>query len=388
MKRSRLNNHILIAIFLCLLLAGNSSVAGDNVAVQNGDKNTENVTQNEWDNFQPPRDEKYDWLQLVSGEWLKGEFIALYNFSVEFDSDELNLLTIDWKDVKQVRSSGPMSLQVEIDPDSIKTQTVIGVVQLKEDRVVVLSDGKLNIYSRSQIVSIATGSDKLTDLWRGKIVFGANIKKGNTDTVDSNLRMYAKRRTAESRFSIDYTGNYSRSGDVDTSNNHRITSYFDHFYNSRFFWRLYAAEYYRDEFRNIDGQISLGTSVGYQLIRTSATEWEVSAGLGALYKRFVSVPPGEQIQTTSPFVVFGTIYDTEVTSWMDYLLDFRFQLVDDESGSYNHHLVSTLSSDLIGDLDLDLTVIWDRVGEPQPEADNTVPDKDDFQLIVGISYEF
>jgi hypothetical protein len=39
-------------------------------------------------------------------------------------------------------------------------------------------------------------------------------------------------------------------------------------------------------------------------------------------------------------------------------------------------------------LDLDVSFVWDRVEKPEPAADGTVPKKDDYQLIVGISYEF
>jgi hypothetical protein len=38
--------------------------------------------------------EGFDWIQLTSGEWLKGELKVLYNDSLEFDSDELDLLKL------------------------------------------------------------------------------------------------------------------------------------------------------------------------------------------------------------------------------------------------------------------------------------------------------
>ena len=44
----------------------------------------------------------FDWIQLTNGEWLKGDLKVLYNDSLEFDSDELDLLTFDWEDVHQV----------------------------------------------------------------------------------------------------------------------------------------------------------------------------------------------------------------------------------------------------------------------------------------------
>jgi len=317
---------------------------------------------------------------------LKGELISLYSFSLEFDSDELNLLKIDWEDVQQVRSAGPMSLLIEKNED--EAVTVIGVLQLKKNTAVVLTDGQVQVFDRRQIVSIAKGSGKEADLWQGKISFGANVKRGNSDSVDGNLTALAVRRTSESRFSIDYVGNYSKTEDIETSNNHRLNSFYDVFFNSRFFWRTYTAEYYRDTFKNIDRQFSLGTSAGYHLIKTSKTEWDISSGLGSVRKRFVSVGAGEDIESRSPYLEFGTELDTEITSWMDYLFDFKFQLVDENSGTYTHHLVSTLSTDITGDLDLDVTLVWDRVARPQPAADMTVPDKDDFQMIVSISYEF
>ena len=52
----------------------------------------------------PPPPDMFDWIQLKSGEWLKGELIALYDDKLEFDSDELDNLTFDWDDVRQVRT--------------------------------------------------------------------------------------------------------------------------------------------------------------------------------------------------------------------------------------------------------------------------------------------
>src|SRR4029079_5102700 len=49
----------------------------------------------------PPAPDAFDWIQLKSGEWLKGELIALYDGKLEFDSDELEKLTLDWDDVRE-----------------------------------------------------------------------------------------------------------------------------------------------------------------------------------------------------------------------------------------------------------------------------------------------
>jgi hypothetical protein len=60
-----------------------------------------------------PQSIKYDWLQLTSGEWLKGEVESMYSGILEFDSDNLGLLLIDWEDVEYLQSYQPGSVNIE-----------------------------------------------------------------------------------------------------------------------------------------------------------------------------------------------------------------------------------------------------------------------------------
>ena len=73
---------------------------------------------------------------------------------------------------------------------------------------------------------------------------------------------------------------------------------------------------------------------------------------------------------------------------MDFKLNYSFQILDKASGTYTHHVITTLSSDLWADVDLDVSFVWDRVQDPRPGADGIVPKRDDYQLIVGIGYDF
>ena len=341
-----------------------------------------------WDEFVPPPDDKYDWIQLTSDEWLKGELKVMYNFELEFDSDEMDLQKFDWEDVKQVRSSGYQSVRIEPADGVGQPTTAIGKLHIIANKVIVSSGDQVLEFDRDRVVSIAKGSTKLADLWTGKLSLGINARSGNSDLVDSNITFNARRRTAASRVVIDYAGNYSKAEGIETSNNHRLASHYDQFKTSRYFWRPIFGEYYRDTFKNINNQLTLGTAFGYHIIRTSKTEWEVTGGVGVLYKQYVSVEVGQDSENTSPSLGLGTRYETDITSWLEYFFDFSFQVVDKESGSYIHHLITTLESDLISDLELDISLVWDRVQNPQPESDGTEPKKDDFQLILGIGYEF
>ena len=55
------------------------------------DEATEEYKENifTWESSKPTVTD-FDWVQLTSGEWLKGELISMYEDSVEFDSDEFD----------------------------------------------------------------------------------------------------------------------------------------------------------------------------------------------------------------------------------------------------------------------------------------------------------
>jgi putative salt-induced outer membrane protein YdiY len=197
-----------------------------------------------------------------------------------------------------------------------------------------------------------------------------------------------KRRTASSRFTADYLANYSQSGEDETANNQRLSGYYDRFLTARFFWQLLAGEYYRDPFTNIDGQYSLSSGAGYDIIHTSKTEWSLSLGIGYQQQKFVSVEPGKDDASTSPFATFGTRFDYEVTGNLDFVYDYTSRWLNEENGQYTHHMLTKLSFDLIKDFDLDVSLIWDHIESPQPLEDGSIPLQDDYQLIVSLAYDF
>ncbi len=43
---------------------------------------------------------KFDWIQMTSGEWVKGKIIVMYDGDLEFDSDEFDTLILDWNKIK------------------------------------------------------------------------------------------------------------------------------------------------------------------------------------------------------------------------------------------------------------------------------------------------
>jgi hypothetical protein len=39
-------------------------------------------------------------------------------------------------------------------------------------------------------------------------------------------------------------------------------------------------------------------------------------------------------------------------------------------------------------IDFDISWIWDRIQDPQPRSDGSVPESDDFRTTVGLTFDF
>jgi len=336
-----------------------------------------------WESAIPPTD-AFDWIQTTSGEWLKGELKQLYSGSLEFDSDEFDLQTLDWNDVAQLRAHGQKRISIDTPEGPI---TVIGELVITRDKVIVDTvDGKKE-FDRSQLISVTPGAASEWDNWSAKIDVGVNFTRGNTDQTEFTTKLNVKRLTPDNRFVIDYLGNFTTSNNLQTVNNHRVNTFFDIFAAKKYFWRPIFAEYFRDPFQNLDYRTTIGVGGGYYIIDTPKTTWNVSGGPGYRATRYVSVQPGDSQKVTTPALVVGTFYDTALTKTVDFNGRYNFSIVNEESGTYTHHAIATVEIELTSILDFDISFVWDRTQDPQTRADGSVPKQDDFQLLFTLGVD-
>ena len=336
--------------------------------------------------FEPPPDD-YDWVQLTSDEWLKGELVSLYDDNLRFDSDNFGLMMIDWDDVHLFRSASKMRISIR------NIGTIQGYVRAEGNQVNIgygasPYGAKPSVYPRTALLSITKNTEREIDNWGGDIAAGMNLTDGNTDIVEYNMMLTLVRRTAENRLSFDYLGYFNETDGERAASTHRFNNAVDRFTGNRLFWRPFIGQYFRDKFQNIANQVTLETGLGFKMIDNSEVEWELSAAAGVNYVDYDSVQPGQPDDNTSPALTLITDSEVEVNQWMDWLLLYQATFVDTDSGQFQHHLVSTLSTEFIGNFDLDISVVWDRTQKPQKREDGTTPDQNDYRLMVALAYEF
>jgi len=337
-----------------------------------------------WKAALPPTD-RFDWLQTTSGEWLKGELKALYSGSLEFDSKEFKLRTLKMDDVARYLGHGIKRISIETPSGP---RTVDGVVTIDRHRVIVVSDNGTRSFDRSLLISITPGAAAEVDNWSGKISFGFNYTRGNTDQTDKIGNLLIRRRTPSNRLLINYAGQFSDVNDIETVNSHRLNLLYDVYPERGFFWRPIFFEYYHDPFQNIEHRTTIGFGAGYHLLDKPGVTWNISGGPAYRVIQYDSVEAGDDDQADTPALVASTFFDRALTSTIDFKTLYKFSIVNRESGSYTHYAKATFNIELTSKLDFDISLVWDRTRDPQPRADGSVPEQDDIQWLTTLGLEF
>jgi len=337
--------------------------------------------QKRWEE-QSPTPLKYDWVQTDSGEWFKGEIKAMYDDKLEFDSDEVGLYEFDFEDVVRIKSYHIISVNIE------NLASFPGILRLKGDKVTIIQGDNKYEFDRKDIVSLALNGTKESDFWSGKITINLDLRSGNVQQYDYNVKANVKRRTSDSRLFLDYLGRISSKKGSETANDHRINQKYDIYLSRHFFWTPFFSEYYTDIYKNIDTQLTGGVGIGYTVADTKKVDWSFSAGPAAIYTRFVSVQDGVSDSQFSPALELSTKLEYEINKITDFTFDYKLTYTNESSGSYKHHMIVSFENELLSWLDFDVTGIWDYTANPERNSDNEVAKPDDYQLLLGFGIEF
>ena len=325
-----------------------------------------------------------DWIQIYSQEWLKGRFHGMYDRQLEFDSTEFDIKSWDWDDIVQLRTRDPVELGL------VSGEIIVGRIAVNRNDVVVLVGGKPLKLTRGDIISISpiASSRSFFKRWFVKVDAGITILTGNTDENDLNVSGRVKRQTAKDRVIADYIANVSNSNNQKISNNQRLRFNWDRFLTSRFYIKPVGAEWYSDPFQNITARSTIGTGAGYQILTTARTKWEAGGGVGYQRTRFANVEEGATQDSSTGAASGSTHFEQKWTKTVKFTYEYTFNVVNEASGRYNHHMYSLIETKWMKVIDLDVTLVWDRTQHPKPGADGTVPKPDDFRTVVSLGIDF
>jgi hypothetical protein len=323
-----------------------------------------------------------DWVQLKSGEWLRGDFKYLQNKEIEFDSDELDLQTLKLKDVRKLYSAHRVFTQFE------NHQPAYGKVVISNDLVTVSGAEPLSLHRDLLMGITPSGGKSGIRNWSGNLTVGLSLQSGNNSQTAVNASAELARRTPSTVLLFDYLGNYSMVNNVENANNQRVNLSYDIRLDQHWFVRPLQFEYYEDPLANIAYRLTAGVGAGYYVFDRDNLEWKVSAGPSYQYTRFSTVETNQADYAQTPAAVLMSDFKADITSRVTFKQTWQSTFVKREAGLYTHHTVSTLEFEIKRHLNLDVSFIWDYLQSPQARSDGVIPDNSDYYLTVGFGVRF
>jgi hypothetical protein len=323
-----------------------------------------------------------DWIQLKSGEWLRGQLKYIQDKDVDFDSDELDEQTFKLKNVRQVYTTHRVYTLFE------GQEPMLGKVVLSNNIVTVL--GPEGVSQPLELLTGITPSGGKRGIrnWSGKATVGVSLQSGNNRQATISTSAELARRTPNTTLLLNYLGNYSQANGIENANNDRVNLSYDIRLNRYWFVRPVQFECYHDPLANISYRLTDGVAAGYYIFDRNDLKWTVSAGPSFQYTRFDTVEPGQTDSASTPAGVFESNFKYDLTSRLTIIQTLQSTLTERDAGQYTHHAVSTLEFEIKRHLNLDVSFIWDYLHNPQPRSDGTIPEKSDYYLTVGLGVRF
>jgi len=323
-----------------------------------------------------------DWIQLKSGEWLKGRLKSLQDDKLEFDSDKLDLQEFDLEDVWQVYA--PRQNEALFEPRTI----IKGPVHITREQVLVGTSQEAQAFNRSGLIAVTPAGPRELNYWSGKLSAGMTLRSGNTEQTEFNVDAELIRRTPNTRFTLDYLANLAEVENQETANNSRVTAQFDFWLSRHLYLKVPFAEHYHDKLQNIAHRVTVGAGLGYELIDRHRVKWDLVVGPAYQQTWYDSVQPGDPDTSGAPGVIAQSLFDTKITRRVDFVSQYNLIVTPKENGGYTHHWQNTFEFELKRWLDLDVSFIWDRVSHPATSSEGTASKPDDFRTILSLGVNF
>ena len=355
---------------------------------------TQSVIHAEFLNQGVPPAKTFDWMELQSGEWLKGSFEEIQSGDVVFDSEEMGVLTFDLADVKQIVTMGKSTVKIEEQDEPVE-----GKMTFENGKFSFLKDdGSAVNIETAQVASVAAGENKESSYWSANILLGLEVMSGNTEQVTATVQGHVQRRSADTRFIADYLSSYTEvDTNTTTANSIRVSSSFDIYQTAHFFWRAAYGEFYRDPFQNIEQRYTVAVGVGYDILYTPSTNWTITAGPGYQRENYSNdilnrTAEGNVSDFSSPVVYFNSSFEYDIMKDVDFYFTYNMYYQTEEAGTYIHHSIVGLDTEFVNDLVFNVSFIWDKTANPQSFIDDLgviqTPKQDDFMTMISLGYSY
>jgi putative salt-induced outer membrane protein len=232
-------------------------------------------------------------VTLKNGDRLTGTIVSLDDKKLTVKTAYAGDITIDRDAVAQFSSDLPLVVT------RTDKQVVSGTVKAQDTSVVVNSTSGAQTIPLTDVAVIRSQADQAAyekslhpgflEGWAGGGTFGLGLARGNSDTTNVALGFNADRKTTTDEWTIFAASLYSTSTannvTTPTANNFGGAIRYDHNLTKRLFaFGLFSGLY--DHLQDLDERISPNGGLGYHVIATKTTTFDVLGGIGYTYENY------------------------------------------------------------------------------------------------------
>lgn len=289
---------------------------------------------------------------LVNGNAITGE-IESYEFgNLEYATDSMGTVDIDWEDIVGLTSN--QNLQVEVSNGT----RFLGNLEAAEERFhinVITEHGPVEL-AMDRIIRITPidVSERFVKRLEGGISLGLN-SQSSTEITIFDASADVRYRTEQYLVGITLNSSITDQPSEETQSNHSARLNYQRFRPNRWFTDWFSSWEQNDQL-GIESRLSLGAGLGRYLVQTNRNQFSLMAGAQATREEFTGQDPGGTIGegrfqirylhrnlkpdasinfTTNFFPVledFSTyrletslIFDRELISDLDFRMDFFYK---------------------------------------------------------------
>ena len=324
-------------------------------------------------------DEK-DWVRLASGEWLRGNIERMRDGSMEFNSDEIKLITYDWKKVRELHSPRANTYNFTDGTD------LVGPAMINEEFVVVQTVDGIVTRPRVELQAIIEHMRRERNYWSTVLRLGLTANAGNTENLTFNAFWQLVREDTLTRAAITYDGTFGTASRAEVANRHLAGGDVDIFVHPIIYVKALTGQLLYDKFQNIRLRATPATGVGFHLITTYVVNWDLEfAPLGYQYLSLIDPATAVENPQNDAYMMFRMFADIDFTDDIQLLLDWRTNLVYTTIGNTNHVGSLDFTVRVTTLLHLNTSFLYLRTEQPFPRSDGTIPKQNDYQIVFGIS---
>jgi len=305
-----------------------------------------------------------DQLTLKNGDRLTGSIVKSDAKTLLLKTDFAGDITLQWEAVTSIVSSQTLHLALK------DGQTIVGTVTTNDGKfevatketgpVAAAKDAVIGVRDDAEQKAYDDQIDRLrhphlTDFWSGLLDTGLNLTRGNSEALTYSLAGKAARVTDRDKISVYTTAIYSNStiNGINSTTAHAIRGGVRGDLNvSERVFVFGFTDFEYDQFQDLDLRNVVGGGLGYHVIKTKATTFDVFAGgdydqdfFGAIAAT-ATTPARPAITRKSGEVVLGETLNAKLNNRTSFTEQFNLYPNVSDTGTYRFQFDATAATKL------------------------------------------